>query len=122
MKPQLILIAGPYRGGTHGDVVLIARNLQRLEQAALLVYQRGHVPVIGEWLALPLAKAAGSIDVNDEISQSYLYPVAHRLLRQCQGVLRIAGESGGADADVQLATSLGIPVYRDIAELPAIVA
>ena len=57
MKAQLILIAGPYRSGTDGDAQRIAANLQRLEQAALEVYQRGHVPVIGEWLALPLAAA-----------------------------------------------------------------
>ncbi len=53
MKAQLILIAGPYRSGTDGEPQRIAANLQRLEQAALEVYQRGHVPVIGEWLALP---------------------------------------------------------------------
>lgn len=55
MKAQQILIAGPYRSGTDGDPQRIAANLARLEQAALAVYQRGHVPVIGEWLALPLA-------------------------------------------------------------------
>ncbi|SQI39280.1 Uncharacterised protein [Serratia plymuthica] len=52
MSAQLILIAGPYRSGTDGDPQRIAANLHHLEQAALEVYQRGHVPVIGEWLAL----------------------------------------------------------------------
>lgn len=60
MTAQLILIAGPYRSGTDGKQALIDANLQRLETAALAVYQRGHIPLIGEWLALPLAKAAGS--------------------------------------------------------------
>lgn len=59
MKAQQILIAGPYRSGTDGDPQRIAANLARLEQAALAVYQRGHVPVIGEWLA------AGSTQVGD---------------------------------------------------------
>lgn len=48
MTQQLILIAGPYRSGTEGKKALIDANLARLEEAALTVYQRGHVPVIGE--------------------------------------------------------------------------
>ncbi|MDU7200483.1 MAG: NUDIX hydrolase, partial [Enterobacteriaceae bacterium] len=55
MHRQIILIAGPYRSGTQGKADLIAQNLARLEEAALAVWQRGHIPVIGEWLALPLA-------------------------------------------------------------------
>jgi hypothetical protein len=31
-----------------------------MAQVALNIYRKGHIPVIGEWLALPLAKAAGS--------------------------------------------------------------
>lgn len=77
---QLILIAGPYRSGTEGDPARIASNLARLEAAALAVYQKGHVPVIGEWLALPLANAAGSQQFGDAISETFLYPVAHRLI------------------------------------------
>lgn len=119
MTPQLILIAGPYRSGTDGDPDKIARNLQALERAALAVYQRGHVPVIGEWLALPLAREAGSTTPGDIISEAFLYPVAHRLLRCCDAVWRIAGASKGADDDVRVATELGLPVYRALEELPA---
>nr|WP_315289368.1 NUDIX hydrolase [Serratia proteamaculans] len=117
MKAQLILIAGPYRSGTDGDVQRIADNLQRLEQAALEVYQRGHVPVIGEWLALPLAAAAGSTRHGDAICEEYLYPVAHRLIAQCQAVYRIAGVSAGADNDVRLAHERGLTVYQRLAEI-----
>ncbi|CAI1641548.1 NUDIX hydrolase [Serratia proteamaculans] len=120
MKAQLILIAGPYRSGTDGDVQRIADNLQRLEQAALEVYQRGHVPVIGEWLALPLAAAAGSTRHGDAICEEYLYPVAHRLIAQCQAVYRIAGASAGADNDVRLADERGLTVYHRLAEIPQV--
>ena len=118
MTPQLILIAGPYRSGTDGDPKKIAHNLRALERAALAVYERGHVPLIGEWLALPLAREAGSAAPGDAISEAFLYPVAHRLLRRCDGVLRIEGASRGADQDVQLAEELGLPVYRSLYELP----
>lgn len=112
MRPQLILIAGPYRSGTNGDAALIAGNLHRLEEAALQVYRLGHMPMIGEWVALPLAVAAGSKAVGDAISETFLYPVANRLIRQCDAVYRIDGASQGADADVRLAEELGLPVYR----------
>ncbi|QGH63930.1 NUDIX hydrolase [Serratia proteamaculans] len=118
MKAQLILIAGPYRSGTDGDPQRIAANLQRLEQAALEVYQRGHVPVIGEWLALPLAAAAGSTQHGDAICEEYLYPVAHRLIAQCQAIYRIDGDSAGADKDVLLANQWGLRVYRSMEEIP----
>lgn len=88
MTQQLILIAGPYRSGTDGVQARIDENLARLENAALAVYQRGHIPVIGEWLALPLAKAAGSKTVGDEISEAMLYPVAHRLTGSSQNAMR----------------------------------
>ncbi|MBM1296403.1 NUDIX hydrolase [Serratia nematodiphila] len=118
MKAQQILIAGPYRSGIDGDPQRIAANLARLEQAALAVYQRGHVPVIGEWLALPLAAAAGSTQVGDAVSEAFLYPVAHRLIAQCQAVYRIEGASAGADNDVRLANEWGLTVYRHLEEIP----
>lgn len=120
MKPQLLLIAGPYRSGTEGDPAKIACNLRALEQAALASYRRGHVPVIGEWLALPLAREAGSTMLGDAISESFLYPVAHRLLRCCDAVWRIEGASKGADEDVRQATALGLPVYHALDEVPLV--
>jgi hypothetical protein len=113
-----ILVAGPYRSGTGGDLTLIELNLRRLEQAALAIYRRGHVPMIGEWLALPLAKAAGSARLGDAISEEFLYPASRRLLSRCDAVLRIGGESNGADEDVPVAQGLGLRVYRDIADVP----
>ncbi|NQX35072.1 DUF4406 domain-containing protein [Herbiconiux sp. VKM Ac-2851] len=55
-RPLLILIAGPYRSGTDGDPAAIARNLERLEAAAAPLHRLGHVPMIGEWVALPVLR------------------------------------------------------------------
>jgi hypothetical protein len=120
MKPQMILVAGPYRSGTGGDPVLIERNLARLQQAALDLYRLGHMPMIGEWAALPLAAQAGSTAVGDAVSEQFLYPVAARMLAHCDAVLRIDGASHGADGDVRLAGELGLPVYRRLEDVPAI--
>jgi len=119
-KPMVILIAGPYRSGTNGDPLRIAQNLDRLESFALSIYKAGHIPVIGEWVALPLMKQAGSLQLGDEISEQYLYPVASRLLERCDAVLRIEGESKGADEDLRLARERGLQVYwrmEDVAVL-----
>jgi len=121
-KPMVILIAGPYRSGTNGDPLRIAQNLDRLESFALSIYRAGHIPVIGEWVALPLMKQAGSLKLGDEISEQYLYPVASRLLERCDAVLRIEGESKGADEDLRLARERGLQVYWRMEDVPVLSA
>ena len=116
---MLILIAGPYRSGTGDDPELMARNLARLEEAAWPVFRAGHVPMIGEWVALPVLRSAGATGVQDPLAEEVLYPTAERLLQHCDAVLRLPGESTGADQDVKIARERGIPVYHDIAEIPA---
>jgi hypothetical protein len=119
---MVILIAGPYRSGTNGDPLRIAQNLDRLESFALSIYKAGHIPVIGEWVALPLMKQAGSLKLGDEISEQYLYPVASRLLERCDAVLRIEGESKGADEDLRLARERGLEVYWRMEDVPVLSA
>jgi hypothetical protein len=115
---MMILIAGPVRSGTGGSLARINENLARLEQAALAVYYTGHTPVIGEWLALPLAHTAGSSEIGDDISEAFLYPVAHRLLGHCDAILRLPGASAGADNDVRLGQTLGLTLFTRIEEIP----
>jgi hypothetical protein len=117
-KPLIVLVAGPYRSGTDGDPQQIRQNLHRLESFALDVYNAGHIPLIGEWVALPLAAQAGSSEVGDAISEQYLYPVAGRLLQRCDAVLRIEGPSKGADEDVRIAKERGLPVYFKLQDVP----
>ena len=115
---MLILIAGPYRSGTNDDPALMQENLQRLEAVTLPLFRKGHIPMIGEWVALPLIQLAGSIKPGDEAWEDIQYPVAHRLLYKCDAVLRIEGISKGADEDVRIAKEHGLPVYYNIDEVP----
>jgi hypothetical protein len=117
-KPLLILVAGPYRSGTGDDPALMARNLARLEEAAWPIFRSGHVPMIGEWVALPVLRAAGAGGVSDPLAERVLYPTAERLLQHCDAVLRLPGESTGADQDVAIARRRGIPVYHRLDEIP----
>lgn len=115
---MLILIAGPYRSGTGNDPVLIKRNMDQLEAMALPIFRKGHIPMIGEWVANPLIHLAGSKEIGDDIFQEIQYPAAHRLLTKCDAILRIPGDSTGADKDVEIAKSLGLKVFYTINEIP----
>ena len=117
MKPLTILIAGPYRSGTNDDPFLMAQNLQRMEEAALPLFRAGHIPIIGEWFALPLLRQAGCKYAGDEIYEEISYPIARRLLSKCDAVLRIDGISKGADGDVAFAKAMGLNVYYRLEEI-----
>jgi hypothetical protein len=117
-SPLLILIAGPYRSGTDGDPQLIARNLARLEGAAWPIFRSGHIPMIGEWVALPVLRGAGASGLEDPLAEEIMYPTAQRLLEHCDAVLRLPGESTGADQDVAIARERGLPVFDRLDEIP----
>jgi len=111
---MLILIAGPYRSGTNDDPQLMQQNLSRLETVALPLFRKGHIPMIGEWVALPLMQLAGSTQPGDAVWEEVQYPVAHRLLDKCDAVLRLQGASKGADEDVRIAREKGLKVYFSV--------
>jgi len=115
---MMILIAGPYRSGTDNDPVRIKENMDKLEAPALPIFRKGHIPMIGEWVANPLIKMAGSKEVGDEIFTEIQYPASHRVLAKCDAILRIEGASNGADQDVALAKKLGLKVYYDLKDIP----
>ncbi len=116
---MLILIAGPYRSGTNDDPDKMAANLRRLEAASWPLFQAGHLPMIGEWVALPVWSAAGGQQLGDELYDRFFYPTARRLLEISDAVLRLPGPSKGADEDVWLANERGIPVYHRLEDVPA---
>ena len=114
----MILVAGPYRSGTNDDPELIEANVRGMTEAALAVFRRGHLPVLGEWFALPLIEAAGSTGIGDPVFDEIFHPVAERVLARCDGCLRIGGPSAGADRMVDVATRLGKRIYRGVDEIP----
>jgi hypothetical protein len=117
-KPPMILIAGPYRSGTNDDPTKMAANLKHLESVSWSLFQAGYVPMIGEWVALPIWQVAGGQTVGDDLYEQILHPTAGRLLQLCDAVLRLEGASKGADNDVKLAQERGIPVYYNLNQVP----
>ena len=118
MEPLTILVAGPYRSGTNDDPTLIAKNVAAMTDAALRLFRAGHLPVMGEWLALPLIEHAGSSRIGDLVFNEIFHPISRRLVAKCDGCLRIGGPSVGADEMVSLAKRHGKAVYYSLAEIP----
>lgn len=108
-----IMIAGPYRTGAASEAER-AENLRSLNLAAWEVFQKGHVPVIGVNAALPIIEAAGR-EKYDQI----MSPLSLALAERSDGVLRIGGESPGADEEVEAVRRAGGKVFRSVSEIPA---
>jgi len=89
-----------------------------MEDMALAVFRRGHLPVLGEWFALPLLKHAGSKKIGDPIFDEIFHPIARELIGKCDAVLRIGGPSSGADDMVATGQRLDKKIYRALEEIP----
>ena len=116
---MMILIAGPYRSGTNDDPAKIAANMHAMESYAIPIFEKGHIPMLGEWLALPLVKLSGSKKIGDEAFNKIFHPIAERLLQKCDAVLRVGGASQGADLMVETARKIGLNVYNSLEEIPS---
>jgi len=117
---MMILIAGPYRSGTGDDPQKIEANIRAMEAYALPIFRLGHIPVLGEWFALPLVHLAGSKQIGDEAFNEIFHPIAERLLEKCDAVLRVDGASQGADLMVEVGRKHGLRVYTALEEIPSV--
>jgi hypothetical protein len=114
----MILVAGPYRSGTGDDPSRIKANVDAMLDASLELFRRGHLPVMGEWFALPLIEHAGSQRIGDEIFDEIFHPIARDVVAKCDGVLRIGGTSAGADEMVATARRHGRQVFMSMDDIP----
>jgi hypothetical protein len=93
-------------------------NVRATEAYALPIFRVGHVPIVGEWLALPLVALAGSTRVGDAAFDEIFHPIAERMLARCDAVLRVGCASGGADQMVASARERGLQVFHTPARDP----
>ena len=106
MKKRMkkVYVAGPY---TKGDV---AQNVRIAIEYGDRLIINGYIPYIPH-----LTHFWHLIFPHD---YEYWLNLDNEWLALCDMVLRIPGDSPGADAEVELAKSLGIPVYYSMRELP----
>ncbi len=114
--PLWVMIAGPYTSGG-ASAEQRASNLQTMNVAAYQVFLKGHIPVIGVNMALPIIEAAGESRFDD-----VMMPISLALAKRCDACLRIGGPSLGADEEAAVFEQSGKPVFRSIDELPTLQA
>jgi hypothetical protein len=119
MSSLLILVAGPYRSGTNDDPQRIAAHVEHMNEVALQLYRKGHLPVLGEWFALPLIETAGSTQIGDSVFNEIFHPISIRLLARCEAILRIGGASQGADEMVRIGEEQGKRIFYNLEDVPS---
>ncbi len=109
-----IMIAGPYSHGTVNPAQKLDNHV-KLNQFAYKVLQKGHIPVIGVNMALPV------IEFNNQASfEEVMMPVSLALAERCDAALRIGGASRGADQEVEIFDHADKPVYQSLNEIPEV--
>jgi hypothetical protein len=91
-----------------------------MQKKAFEVFQKGHLPVLGEWFALPLIKEAGSKKIGDEVFNKIFHPISVQLLERCDAEWRVGGASSGADEMVKVGKEKGKAIYYTFEEIPTL--
>lgn len=84
-------------------------NVQRAVDAGRELIQRGYAPLIPH--------LSNAMDPDDSLGYEAWLEIALAWVIQADAVLRLPGESAGADREVSLATAIGIPVYFGLDDL-----
>lgn len=95
-----VYIAGPY---TKGDVVL---NVRRAVEAADQVLKAGHAPYCPHLTHFWHYLCPGSWEQWLALDKEWV--------KVCEALIRLDGDSVGADREAALARSLGIPVFDSV--------
>ncbi len=103
-KPMLIYISAPY---SLGDVVTNVRFACEIGDKVLA---KGHIPFIPHlshfWHFL-----------SPKSYEEWL-KIDSAMIPRCDALLRVNGESKGADREVEIAKEKGIPVYYSLEDIP----
>ena len=103
-----VYIAGPY---TKGDVAVNVRNAILAADAVL---GAGHVPFLPHLTHFWHLVCPGPYEQWTKLDLEWL-PF-------CEAFIRLPGESSGSDAEVGVASALGMPVYYSVEEFLAVQA
>ena len=100
MKPLLVYVAGPLH--TSG---IELENVRRALQVAERIVAIGHVPFV------PHLTSFWHLVFPHE--RDYWLQLDNAVLSRCDMIYRMRGESHGADAEVELAKTMGMRVYYE---------
>ena len=100
---KFVFVSGPYSGGD------IAVNVRRAMDAGIHIIDKGDVPFIPHLFHF--------LHLVHEREQDLWGRIDLEFLPKCDVILRLSGESFGADVEVGVAIQEGIPVYYSLEEL-----
>jgi hypothetical protein len=106
-KPMRIFISGPY---SKGDTAI---NVRDAISAGNYLAGIGHYPFIPH-----LNHFWHFLWPNEDINFWYEQDIVW--LHQCEALLRIPGESAGADREVEIAKEMEIPIYYSVLDVPRV--
>lgn len=113
-KPMFIYISGPYSASqeTPSDKQqeVIASNVEQAEQAAVEVTRKGHLPFV------PHTMMRGWED-TDKVTREQAMEICQRWIEKCDALFFL-GPSDGAELEQKQAVERGIPIYRDLSDVP----
>lgn len=87
---MFILIGGSYRSGSGDDPQKISANIRLMESFTQPIFRMGHIPVPGEWFALPLVHLAGSRKIVDDPFNEIFHPIAESFWKNVTRFLGLA--------------------------------
>ena len=101
-----IYIAGPY---TKGDTAMNVRaSIFAQDYIEATLGHMAYNPLLSHFQHLLIPHT----DVN------YWYEKDILWLKECDAILRLTGESTGADREVEIARELGLKIYHSVFEIP----
>jgi hypothetical protein len=107
----LVYIAGPYRSSVGRSVL---ENVREAERAAIALARVGIHYICPH---LNTAFMSGCGDHAGVAASRFFLDMDENIVRRCDAVWRLPGDSSGADGEVRLARKLGKPVFYSMREL-----
>lgn len=102
---MIVYVAGPYSQANTGDLV---ENVRKAIQAGEVVKRHGHLPFVPHLFHL--------WDLMSPHEREYWMSMDLEWVEKCQVLLRLPGESPGADLEIQHAKDYGLVVLFGIEE------
>jgi len=102
-NPLLIYVSAPY---SKGDVT---ENVRRACMVGNLILAKGHIPFVPHLSHLWHIISPKTYQEWLDMDFAYIY--------RMDALIRVPGDSSGADREVALAEKLGIPVYYSLSEI-----
>ena len=100
---EIIYIAAPYSSDPERNEIIAL-------EAADVLWERGYIPFIPHLYHHWHGLSPKPYEQWMEMGAAFL--------KRCDAVLRLPGESPGADREVEMAQGLSMPIYFGIADLP----